>query len=220
MNRIIKGGMLFLLPLTMMLTSVPGWTFEVDTHALIASQAFVRSSVPQALGNLGVDPNGRLSCGLLCGARPPVEWLQKGSRDEDTLPMISIVPVRFRNHFYDPYYDRGLTVGQVRLGERALRDLSSSGSTHADLRLDLGPGGPPHYPEVVVRLQVEPDLGRNAEVLPEPEGSIRGDRPLAADDLADTIGRNVNIPGQPVNTDAQGLHEFLEQDFPWGDGVQ
>jgi len=117
MIRNIKGGLLALLPLTMTLTSVPGWTFEIETHALISSQAFMRSSVPEVLRNLGTDQGSRLSCGLQCGSRPPVEWLQKGARDEDAT--IAIPPFRYRNHFFDPYYDRGLTVGQVRLGERA-----------------------------------------------------------------------------------------------------
>src|SRR5574341_2574555 len=76
-----------------------------------------------------------------------------------------------------------------------------SSGAHADLRLDLGPGGPSHHAKVVVRLQIKPDFGRNTEVLPEPERGIRRDRPLAADDLADTVRRNVNIPGQPVDAD-------------------
>ena len=41
--------------------------------------------------------------------------------------------------------------------------------------------------EVVTVLQVQPKLGRDAEVLPEPERRIAGDPPAAAHDFADAV---------------------------------
>jgi hypothetical protein len=66
----------------------------------------------------------------------------------------------------------------------ALRDLSAA------LALDER--------EIVLALQVEPELRAVAEVAAEPDGSIGGDRPTFVQDIRDAAGRDAEIEGEPV----------------------
>lgn len=90
--------------------------FELNTHQRITEEAFSRSTLTGVFTDLGLDPDRPLRGGLLRGSRLPLEWLIKGARDEDDI--LSINPLRFRNHFYDPVNHRGLDT-PLATGERA-----------------------------------------------------------------------------------------------------
>jgi len=109
------------LVLSFLLTPLPVWAFEIETHSDITGAAFDRSAVSDAFQDLGVDPQRPLRGGVFRGPRPPRRWLQQGSRDEDDT--ISASFARYRNHFYDPVNNRGLTAtafGVIPIrGERA-----------------------------------------------------------------------------------------------------
>ncbi|MEK7877626.1 MAG: hypothetical protein AAB325_15730, partial [Pseudomonadota bacterium] len=104
-----------------LLSALPAPAFELVTHEDITSAAFARSAASDVLRDLGVDPATRLSGGFLRGSRSPVDWLVQGARDEDDT--ISTNFARYRNHFYDPVNNRGLTAtafGVIPIrGERA-----------------------------------------------------------------------------------------------------
>ncbi len=90
------------------------WSYEVETHADISEKAYGSAKINDFLSEqLGISGNQGLARRefLFQRRRPPVEWLRQGSKDQDS-------GLRFLNHFLDPIYNRGLTVG-VRLGERA-----------------------------------------------------------------------------------------------------
>jgi hypothetical protein len=48
--------------------------------------------------------------------------------------------------------------------------------------------------EIVVRLQILPELGSRAEEEPEAQRRIRGDAAAFVDDLGDAVRRNVQRP--------------------------
>ena len=56
--------------------------------------------------------------------------------------------------------------------------------------------------EVVARLQVEPELRRDAEKAPQTQGSVGSDRPLPFENGADAGFGHVGIFGKPVGADA------------------
>ena len=70
--------------------------------------------------------------------------------------------------------------------------------------------------QVVVRLQVQPELGFHAEVDAQARGGIGGDAALAGDDFPDAALRQTDFLGQPVLGYAQRLEEFFQQDFARG----
>lgn len=73
--------------------------------------------------------------------------------------------------------------------------------------------------QIVVRLQVQPELGLHAEIHPEAGSGVRGDGAFAGDDLSDAALRHADGFGQPVLGDAQRFEEFLVEDFSWyGEG--
>jgi hypothetical protein len=65
--------------------------------------------------------------------------------------------------------------------------------------------------EVVLRLKVEPEPWRGAEVAGEAQGSIGGDGPLAVNDLVDATRWNADVRGEPVLRQPGGSEELLEQ---------
>ena len=67
--------------------------------------------------------------------------------------------------------------------------------------------------QVIVRLQVQPELGFHAEVDAQARGGVGSDAALAGDDFADAALRHADLLGQPVLGDAQRLEEFFQQDF-------
>jgi hypothetical protein len=96
--------------------------YETDTHDAITAAAFDRSVLAQ--GHLAqqlalpIEAGFRASDGQLFNAR---DWLRQGSIREDDIDLFR-APFRFRHHFYDPVYDRGLTGklnGPVPVGRRA-----------------------------------------------------------------------------------------------------
>lgn len=59
----------------------------------------------------------------------------------------------------------------------------------------------------------QPELGRVAEVAPQPQGSIGRDAPPAFQDAGDAGLRNVQVLGQAVGGEVELVQEFLLQDF-------
>src|SRR3990172_10589 len=68
------------------------------------------------------------------------------------------------------------------------------GLERPDTGLDLLSRIPDGHAKVIVRLEVQPDLRRDAEVASQSRRSIRRDRALAVDDLADPARRHVDVP--------------------------
>jgi len=90
------------------------WSYEVETHSDISREAYELAKIDDFLaGQLGISgsKDKELRRSILERRRTAREWLRKGSKDEDDA-------VRFLNHFYDPIYNRGLTV-LVPLGKRS-----------------------------------------------------------------------------------------------------
>src|SRR3990172_6825696 len=71
-----------------------------------------------------------------------------------------------------------------------------SSPERSDTSLDLLSRIPHGHAQLVARLKVDPDLGRDAEVPAQSQRRIRRNGPLAIDDLADPPRRHVDVPGQ------------------------
>ena len=71
--------------------------------------------------------------------------------------------------------------------------------------------------QIIMRLQVEPELRRHLEVAPQAQGGVGGDRALTLDDLVDAARWNANVQGEPVLANAHRLEKLLGQDFTRGD---
>jgi len=67
--------------------------------------------------------------------------------------------------------------------------------------------------QVVVGLQVEPELRRHAKVTPKPQGGTRGDGSLALDNFINAARGHADVFSQSVLGDAHRFEEFLNQDF-------
>jgi len=57
---------------------------------------------------------------------------------------------------------------------------------------------PLHHGDVVLALQVEPELRAVAEIAAEPHGGVGGDRAAAVQDVGDPAGRHADVERQPV----------------------
>src|SRR3990172_5043642 len=68
--------------------------------------------------------------------------------------------------------------------------------------------------EIVVGLQVQPELCLHAKVHAKAGGRICRDRSPARANLADATLRHADFLGYPVLRQTQRLEEFLEEDFP------
>lgn len=104
------GAVLFGAALSTTVCCAIVYGFETDTHILITTSAFQRSVLTNGflereLG-LSVDAPIRSAENLSLPAR---RWFEQGSEREDDANFISPAPLRFRHHFYDPVYNRGLT---------------------------------------------------------------------------------------------------------------
>src|SRR5690606_25903858 len=66
---------------------------------------------------------------------------------------------------------------------------------------------------LIVALQVDPELGRRAEVPREPQRRVCGDPPLAVHDLIDPPGRDAERHGELVLRDAEAPDEILQEDL-------
>lgn len=67
--------------------------------------------------------------------------------------------------------------------------------------------------QVVVHLEVEPQLRRHSEIFAESQRGVGGDRALAVDDIADAVGRDGDLARERVDAHLHRLHEFLVEDF-------
>ncbi len=68
--------------------------------------------------------------------------------------------------------------------------------------------------QVVVALEVLPELRAGAEVDAEPDGRVRRDGALAADDAVHAGRGNVQVEREAVLADAHRVEELLLEDFP------
>ena len=59
--------------------------------------------------------------------------------------------------------------------------------------------------QVVLGLQVHPELGLNVEPVPESKRRIPGDRPLSGNDLRHAIGRHGDLAGELGRRDTELL---------------
>src|SRR5690606_13839173 len=66
---------------------------------------------------------------------------------------------------------------------------------------------------LIVALQVDPELGRRAEVPSEPQRRVCGDPPLSVHDLIDPPGRDADRFVALVLRDPEVLDEILEEDL-------
>src|SRR3954452_18080591 len=55
-----------------------------------------------------------------------------------------------------------------------------------------------HHPDVVLALQVEPELRAVAEIAAEAHGGVGGDRAAPVQNVGDAAGRHADIERQPV----------------------
>lgn len=103
--------------------------YDLDTHAALSREAFRRAGMVERLPSYGLNATETIRARILSLRQAPrraEQWVTWGGQDED-LP-----PDRVRNHFYDPYYDRGLTVSVppgivisgVRAPDWALEDVA------------------------------------------------------------------------------------------------
>ncbi len=112
------------------------WSYDGNTHTDISRESYTLAKVDAILADqFGLSGKEKLPRGafLFQARKTPLQWLQQGSKDEDE-------GARVLNHFYDPIYHRGLTVG-VRLGERsyewgleAPQELSGQEYSYKDAR--------------------------------------------------------------------------------------
>src|SRR5690349_3867597 len=72
--------------------------------------------------------------------------------------------------------------------------------------------------QVVLILQIEPELGGGAEVLAQAQGRVGSDRALAMHDLVDPARRHANADCKPVLGDLEPLDEVLHQHLAGMDG--
>ncbi len=79
-------------------------------------------------------------------------------------------------------------------------------------RLDFAQGrGGGRNAQVVIRLEVQPELWGHAEVLSEAQGNVRADGPLLAYDFIDA--REMQRLCELVGGEAQRFHELCTQNF-------
>src|SRR5688572_30456493 len=67
--------------------------------------------------------------------------------------------------------------------------------------------------EVVVTLQIQPELGRSVEGLGKEPGRLGRDAALRLDDLVDALQRNLQVRGQAHLRDVQRLEKLIEQNL-------
>src|SRR6266702_4720381 len=80
-------------------------------------------------------------------------------------------------------------------------------------RFRLQPGRALGDAQVVVHLEVEPQLRRYTEVFAQTQGGVGGDGALAVDDVTDAVGWHGDFARERVDAHLHRLHEFLVEDF-------
>src|SRR5262245_12286484 len=113
----------FCLVVPLLLVTDVGSAYETSTHLLLTDTAvdqsvLARGYLEQELG-LAMEMFLRSADGKSFRLH---DWPGQGSIHEDDFDVSSLAPFRFRHHFYDPVYDRGLTANlgvAVPAGRRA-----------------------------------------------------------------------------------------------------
>ncbi|MGH7331186.1 MAG: hypothetical protein ACREKS_00280 [Candidatus Rokuibacteriota bacterium] len=214
--------------------------FELHTHQRITDKAFSRPTLAGVFQDLGLDPDRPLSGGLLRGSRLPMEWLIKGALDEDDI--VSINPLRFRNHFYDPVNNRGLDT-PLAAGERAPDWGLEDGAEFITQRFSYRDARAAFFAALTARepgdretaladtfealghvLHLVQDMASPPHTRNDIHGGIPGFGPQSlferhVDDVADGL----NFDGTPVSLsrprdfwitgDGRGLAEFTNRNF-------
>src|SRR3954469_12311036 len=67
--------------------------------------------------------------------------------------------------------------------------------------------------QIVMRLQVQPELRRHLKIPAETQRSVRSDSSLAFDDLVDPTRRNSDVFGKTILRDAHRFEKFLFQNL-------
>ena len=127
-------------------TAAPLAAYDFDTHEAMTAAAFRLSSLPSRLADFGITVGDRLpeQARFKWERLTPQEWVARGGRDEDW------PDVRVLRHFYDPYYDRPLTLGG-QFGDKApdwaledTREFPDQNHSYRDARASfyLGLTGP------------------------------------------------------------------------------
>jgi hypothetical protein len=108
-TRVLLISLLFIFSTTQIESALG---YEVQTHERLTGEAFLRSMLNKGylLEELKIPADQRFQGSIVR------RWLEAGSIHEDDYLSGSFF--RFKNHFYDPVYDRGLTHNTVT-GERA-----------------------------------------------------------------------------------------------------
>lgn len=73
---------------------------------------------------------------------------------------------------------------------------------------------------IVSYLQINPEFRLDAEIPAETQGGVRAYFLCAADDLADSAQRHIDVLGQLFFGNVERLHEFFQQDISWCDWSQ
>lgn len=72
---------------------------------------------------------------------------------------------------------------------------------------------------VVRSLRPKPIAARQTEEPTEPQVGLRGNRPLAGNDGADSLSRDIHFLCRSVLAQAHGFQELLQQDLAWGNRI-
>jgi len=72
--------------------------------------------------------------------------------------------------------------------------------------------------KVKMRLEVEPELGRDAEIPSQSQGRVGRNAPVAMNDFIDSPGRHADVICQPVLGNAHWLQKLLHEHFARMDG--
>jgi len=90
---------------------------------------------------------------------------------------------------------------------------------------DLRPALALHHPDIVLALQVEPELRAIAEIAAKPHGRVGGDRAPGVEDIGDAAGRHADIEREPIGAqcaraqftfeETAGMHDRRHCHYPW-----
>src|SRR5260370_22968532 len=95
-----------------------------------------------------------------------------------------------------------------------MRDATSAASCRIgrpDAPGNLGALLPLDHANVILTLQVQPELSAVAEIAAEPHSGIGRDRAAAIEDVGDPAGRHADIERQTVRTELSSDHFALQQ---------
>jgi hypothetical protein len=70
---------------------------------------------------------------------------------------------------------------------------------------DLGTAFTLYYGDVILALQVKPELGTVSEISAEPDGRIGSDRPASVEDVCDATGWYAEVECKPICAELAGF---------------